>query len=130
MVCLLGDLAFLHDASGLVRLRGAPEGDCTFVVLDNGGGGIFDFLPQAGLARPTFEQLFGTPAAVDVAEVARGMGLSVYDVYTLEELEAALGGTVGIPGTAVIRVRVPDRRANVGVHEVAMAAVDSALPRL
>ena len=44
-VALLGDLAFLHDVSGLVNL---PELPCTFVVVDNGGGGIFSFLPQAG----------------------------------------------------------------------------------
>ena len=43
-IALLGDLTFLHDVSGLVNL---PELPCTFVVLDNGGGGIFSFLPQA-----------------------------------------------------------------------------------
>jgi len=37
------DLAFLHDVSGLVNV---PEAPCTF-VSDNGGGGIFSFLPQA-----------------------------------------------------------------------------------
>ena len=58
-VALLGDLAFLHDVSGLVNL---PEVPCTFVVLDNGGGGIFSFLPQATSVEPAvFEQLFGTP---------------------------------------------------------------------
>ncbi|HEV3370072.1 MAG TPA: 2-succinyl-5-enolpyruvyl-6-hydroxy-3-cyclohexene-1-carboxylic-acid synthase, partial [Acidimicrobiales bacterium] len=41
---LLGDLAFLHDVSGLVNFSDQP---CTFVVMDNGGGGIFSFLPQA-----------------------------------------------------------------------------------
>ena len=43
-VALLGDLTLLHDVSGLVNV---PEVPCTFVVLDNGGGGIFSFLPQA-----------------------------------------------------------------------------------
>ena len=43
-MALLGDLAFLHDVSGLVNL---PDVPCTFVVVDNGGGGIFSFLPQA-----------------------------------------------------------------------------------
>ena len=50
-IALLGDLAFLHDVSGLVNLAPLP---CTFVVPDNQGGGIFSFLPQAealGVAR-------------------------------------------------------------------------------
>ena len=63
-VALLGDLAFLHDVSGLVNL---PDLPCTFVVLDNGGGGIFSFLPQAAaLDHDRFELLFGTPPLSDV----------------------------------------------------------------
>ena len=67
VVGLLGDLAFLHDASSLVRPAAAPPGaSCTLVVVDNGGGGIFSFLPQAGRGQPDrFEQLFGTPQATD-----------------------------------------------------------------
>jgi 2-succinyl-5-enolpyruvyl-6-hydroxy-3-cyclohexene-1-carboxylate synthase len=64
---LLGDLAFLHDVSGLVSL---PDLPCTFVVLDNGGGGIFSFLPQAEVVEhEQFELLFGTPPTSDVAAV-------------------------------------------------------------
>src|SRR6185437_7240391 len=48
VVAVLGDLAFLHDVSGLVQVgRGPMEGSCTLLVVDNGGGGIFNFLPQA-----------------------------------------------------------------------------------
>ena len=87
-VALLGDLAFLHDVSGLVNL---PEVPCTFVVLDNGGGGIFSFLPQATSVEPAvFEQLFGTPPTSDIGAVARGFGLPVHEVAALSQLEAAL----------------------------------------
>ena len=77
-IALLGDLTFLHDVSGLVNL---PESPCTFVVLDNGGGGIFSFLPQATSVEPAvFEQLFGTPPTSDISAVARGFGLPVHEV--------------------------------------------------
>ena len=71
-IALLGDLAFLHDVSGLVNLPTLP---CTFVVVDNGGGGIFSFLPQATSTETSvFERLFGTPPTSDIAAVACGFG--------------------------------------------------------
>ncbi len=103
-IALLGDLAFLHDVSGLVNLD--PEARCTFVVVDNGGGGIFSFLPQAGELEPeVFERLFGTPPRSDIGAVARGFGLPVHEVTTTDELKAALDQ----PAPAMIHVRVPER---------------------
>jgi 2-succinyl-5-enolpyruvyl-6-hydroxy-3-cyclohexene-1-carboxylate synthase len=120
-VALLGDLTFLHDVSGLVNL---PESDCTFVVLDNGGGGIFSFLPQATSVETTrFEQLFGTPPTSDLGAVARGFGLSVHGVSTLSQLETALAS----PTPALVRVKVPDRAQNVTMHDAINQAVRLAL---
>ena len=120
-VALLGDLTFLHDVSGLVNL---PESDCTFVVLDNGGGGIFSFLPQATSVEPgRFEQLFGTPPTSDIGAVARGFGLSVHDVSALSQLESALAA----PTPALARVKVPDRAQNVALHDAINQAVRLAL---
>ena len=67
---LIGDVAFLHDTNGL--LDAATRGvDLTIVVVDNDGGGIFSFLPQATeLGAERFERLFGTPHGVDVAALA------------------------------------------------------------
>ncbi len=121
-VALMGDLAFLHDISGLVNLdRTAP---CTIVVVDNGGGGIFSFLPQAGALEPeVFENLFGTPPGSDIGAVARGFGLTVYEVTTMDELKAALDQ----PAPAVIHVRVPGRTENVALHDAINQAVRRAL---
>jgi 2-succinyl-5-enolpyruvyl-6-hydroxy-3-cyclohexene-1-carboxylate synthase len=120
-LALLGDLAFLHDVSGLVNLD--PHSPCTLVVLDNGGGGIFSFLPQAdALASTRFEQLFGTPPTSDVAVVARGFGLAVCEVDDLDQLSAALE-RVGGPGPSLIRVRVPSRADNVALHDALNQAV-------
>jgi 2-succinyl-5-enolpyruvyl-6-hydroxy-3-cyclohexene-1-carboxylate synthase len=118
---LLGDLAFLHDVSGLVNLTDLP---CTFVVLDNGGGGIFSFLPQASaLEREQFELLFGTPPTSDVGDVARGFGLEVHDVTTMAELDMALN----VPAPVLVRVKVPDRAENVALHDAVNQAVQLAL---
>jgi 2-succinyl-5-enolpyruvyl-6-hydroxy-3-cyclohexene-1-carboxylate synthase len=120
-VALLGDLTFLHDVSGLVN---RPEVPCTFVVLDNGGGGIFSFLPQATAVKPAvFEQLFGTPPTSDLGAVARGFALPVHDVTALSQLEPALAA----PTPALVRVMVPPRAQNVALHDAINQAVRLAL---
>ena len=58
-VCLLGDLAFCYDAGALLGARDRPV-DCTVVVIDNDGGGIFSFLPQSG-SPPTDSRRCGEP---------------------------------------------------------------------
>jgi 2-succinyl-5-enolpyruvyl-6-hydroxy-3-cyclohexene-1-carboxylate synthase len=118
---LMGDLAFLHDVSGLVNM---PDVPCTFVVVDNGGGGIFSFLPQAeSLRYDTFEHLFGTPPTSDVGNVGRGFGLDVREVATVAELDEAFCQD----SPALIRVMVPGRPENVALHEKVNQAVRLAL---
>jgi 2-succinyl-5-enolpyruvyl-6-hydroxy-3-cyclohexene-1-carboxylate synthase len=127
VVAVLGDLAFLHDASALVVMGEATHGSCTLVVLDNGGGGIFSFLPHAEtIANERFERLFATVPRVSVGEVARGFGLPVADVSTLGALDEAVGRFVGHEPCSVIRVEVPSRRDNVGLHERIHLAVGHA----
>ena len=125
-VALLGDLAFLHDVSGLVNL---PEVPCTFVVLDNGGGGIFSFLPQAtSVEEDLFERLFGTPPTSDLGAVARGFGLRVRDVAALSELAPALQSAAAASSSpSLIRVVVPGRTQNVALHDAINQAVRLAL---
>jgi 2-succinyl-5-enolpyruvyl-6-hydroxy-3-cyclohexene-1-carboxylate synthase len=127
-VLLTGDLAFLHDSSTLVGLARRPA-DLVVVVVDNDGGGIFEFLPQAGaLGRDDFERLFATPHGSDVAALAAAHGLSVEAVSSRVGLQAALAGALARGGPRVVVVRT-DRRANVAVHDRLNAAVAAALAR-
>jgi 2-succinyl-5-enolpyruvyl-6-hydroxy-3-cyclohexene-1-carboxylate synthase len=119
---LIGDIAFVHDSNALAALptRGA---DLRIVVVDNGGGGIFSFLPQAtALAPDRFEQLFGTPHGTDVEALARAHGVTARAVTTEAELHEALGAR----GPSVVRV-VTERAANVAEHARLNAAVAAAL---
>ena len=117
VVGLLGDLAFLHDISSLVRPGGDPPGaPCTLVVVDNDGGGIFSFLPQArSVGAGRFEALFGTPQRAEVAAVAAGLGADVHEVATDAELDEVLA--TGGDGLRVVRAVVPGRPENVALHE-------------
>ena len=120
-------MALLHDVSGLVNL---PEVPCTFVVADNGGGGIFSFLPQsAALPSDSFEQLFGTPPTSDVSSVARGFGLEVLEVSTTAQLDVALTHALSPDRTSpvLLHIQVPGRTENVAIHEAVNEAVRLAL---
>jgi 2-succinyl-5-enolpyruvyl-6-hydroxy-3-cyclohexene-1-carboxylate synthase len=124
-VALVGDLAFLHDVSALVR-TGDPDVPLTVVVADNGGGGIFSFLPPAAaLDPPLFERLFATPPSCDVAAVAAGFGWTVHDLGDdgTDRLEDVLDRCTAGGSPAVVRVRLPDRGENVAVHDRIHAAV-------
>jgi len=71
LICMLGDLTFLHDASAL-NLKSALKGHkrILFVLLDNHGGGIFEHLPVASIEH-TFESFFATPQEVDVSHLCQ-----------------------------------------------------------
>jgi 2-succinyl-5-enolpyruvyl-6-hydroxy-3-cyclohexene-1-carboxylate synthase len=117
-VGLVGDLTLLHDVSGLVEGLGVVGGTCVLVVMDNQGGGIFSFLPQASaLDHDRFEQLFGTPRPHDLEIVAKAFGHSAATVRTLEELSKALTLGLSTPGLSVIVAKVPSREENVEIHE-------------
>jgi 2-succinyl-5-enolpyruvyl-6-hydroxy-3-cyclohexene-1-carboxylate synthase len=71
VVLLIGDVALAHDIGGLIaarRLRLA----LTIVLLDNGGGAIFDFLPAASapMARAAPTQAHAVPAQAHAAPSA------------------------------------------------------------
>ena len=101
---LVGDIAFVHDSGALTGLA-ARDADLRIVVVDNDGGGIFSFLPQATEVPPDrFERLFGTPHGTDVVALAAAHGIDAATVTTAAELVARLGdaGPVGDPGAAPI----------------------------
>jgi 2-succinyl-5-enolpyruvyl-6-hydroxy-3-cyclohexene-1-carboxylate synthase len=61
---LIGELALQHDAGGLLGARRAGV-ELEIVCLNNGGGGIFDFLPVAEHADPAaYEAHIATPSDV------------------------------------------------------------------
>jgi 2-succinyl-5-enolpyruvyl-6-hydroxy-3-cyclohexene-1-carboxylate synthase len=124
-VCvLIGDVALLHDSSSLIALANRGV-DVRIVVIDNDGGGIFSFLPQAtSLAADRFEQLFGTPHGTDIVGVAAAHALPTADVDTRDELQQWLVRT----GPWLVRV-ASDRASNVQIHaRLNAAAVEAITP--
>ena len=120
VVALLGDLCLLHDSNGL--LGAADRGvDATFVVLDNDGGGIFSFLPQADLPEH-FETLFGTPHGIDLAELARVHRIPAERVEKASEVVPALEASTAAGGVRLVIVPT-ERTDNVARHREVWQAV-------
>lgn len=129
IVLIVGDLSFFHDLSGMFAAT-KFELDATVVVLNNDGGGIFSFLPQAEqLDATTFEALFGTPTGLDVAAAARLFGASHSrpgDWNTFrQELCRAMRGH----GLSVVEIQT-DRNRNVTQHRSVWTAVAAELRQI
>ena len=130
VVLVVGDLSFLHDLNALVaaRLHGLSA---TIVLVNNDGGGIFSFLPQAAAVDPgvglpdAYEELFGTPHGVDFGPIVGALG-GVHTVVEASELRDVLTASIGTPGVRVLEIRT-DRARNLSLHREAAAAVAAAL---
>jgi len=109
LVALLGDLAFYHDMNGLAAAHGL---DVVFVVLNNGGGGIFEYLPQAGLEE--FECGWLTPLALDFSHAAALYGLNYVKVDHGAGFSAALAAALE-GGSHLVEVSI-DRAGSVARH--------------
>jgi 2-succinyl-5-enolpyruvyl-6-hydroxy-3-cyclohexene-1-carboxylate synthase len=119
-----GDLGLLHDLGGLAALRDVST-PVRIVVIDNDGGGIFHFLPQAqALDSNEFEALLGTPRGVDVARAAALFDLPHRRIDSLSELPNALAA-----GTGMIEVKT-DRATNAALHDRLSKRVQQALDAL
>jgi 2-succinyl-5-enolpyruvyl-6-hydroxy-3-cyclohexene-1-carboxylate synthase len=119
-----GDLGLLHDIGGLAALRDVAT-PVRIVVIDNDGGGIFGFLPQAGtLGSAEYEALLGTPRGVSVGKAAELFDLPHNPLNSLTDLPAALEA-----GTSLIEVKT-DRATNIELHRQLTQRVSDALAEL
>lgn len=91
-VALMGDLTFLHDASGLLIGPDEPRpGNLTIVVANDCGGGIFEGLEVGAEAvRGDFERAFGAGQEASVEKLAAAYGADYRRATTLAELNQAL----------------------------------------
>ncbi len=126
LVLAIGDLSFYHDMNGLLAARRYGL-DATIVLLNNDGGGIFSFLPQAAFSEH-FEELFGTPTGLDFAQAAALYGCGFARPDTWAAFRRAVAESLASPGVQVIEVRT-ERARNVALHREVWAAVAEAVWR-
>jgi len=110
-LALVGDLTFSHDVSGLAAGQGLRGVIC---VLDNGGGGIFDYLPQAGL--PEYQQGWVMPPATDLAAAA-----AVWGHGYVKGTAADIADCLQRDGLTILHLPI-DRAASTAAHRALWSA--------
>ncbi len=123
VTALLGDLSFLHDVDSLALLQGLAV-PCILVVLNNGGGGIFSFLPIA--RHRECEAFFTAPVAADLRAAAAVFDLPWERPTSPEAFSAAYRRALRRCGPSVIEVKV-DREETVRRHAEIRRRIDRRL---
>lgn len=107
---LIGDVSFLHDTNGL-QLASRVAGPLVIVVVNNGGGRIFEQLPLAQNGKATWLSYFTTPHDADLASAASLYGCEFQSVDTVTRLRQALEVAYGRSGCTVVEAVVPPQSA-------------------
>src|ERR1700734_2413088 len=147
VVLLIADVALAYDVGGLLASTRLGL-KLTIVLLDNGGGGIFDFPPGSGAGPPPgsdaaappapqagpgattdgediYTRHIATPTGLDFAKAAALYGLEHRNVATTAELRAALEHALTPNvGSTLVHVRT-GRAQNVELHRRIWSAVSS-----
>jgi 2-succinyl-5-enolpyruvyl-6-hydroxy-3-cyclohexene-1-carboxylate synthase len=124
VVLVIGDLSFFHDLNGLLAAR-LHRLNLTIILINNDGGGIFSFLPQAAYPE-FFEHLFGTPTGLDFRPTVEMYGGTFSRISTWEAFRAAVQHSLVAGGLHVIEVPT-ERQSNVAMHRQLWRAVAEAL---
>ena len=120
-IALIGDLTFVHDASGLVigPTEPVPQ-QLSIVVSNDNGGGIFELLEQGD---PRFSdvssRIFGTPHDIDVGALCRAYHVDSRQVE-VDDLRDALDSSFS--GVRVLEVKA-DRSTLRRLHASIKAAI-------
>ncbi len=103
MLLITGDLALLHDTNGWLFSK---DRNISLIVLliDNGGGGIFNQLNIDRLEEGDFEEIFVMPQKVCQLTLARAYDVKYKQVACLDDLEQAIEWSFSLSTNVLIRV--------------------------
>lgn len=124
VVLVVGDLSFYHDLNGLLPAK-LYDLNLTIVLVNNNGGGIFSFLPQAEHPEH-FEQLFGTPLNLDFSHAAHLYGGTFTRVRSWSSFRESFQRALASQGLNIIELS-SHRQENVVLHRQVWQAVQRTL---
>lgn len=120
LTLVIGDLSFYHDMNGLLAAK-LHHLHATIVVINNNGGGIFSFLPQAE-AVDDFDALFSTPIGLNIEKVSEVYEAEYRRPESWPAFHRAYQEALSDDRLHIIEVKT-DRQANVIKHRSLWAEV-------
>jgi 2-succinyl-5-enolpyruvyl-6-hydroxy-3-cyclohexene-1-carboxylate synthase len=118
VLLVLGDVSFAHDLGGLLAAREA-KAPLAVVVVDNGGGRIFNGLPVAR-AGVSLERHWTTAPGLDPAAVATALGARALTAASPAAVASAVTEALAADGLTVIHAPV----TATGAHDVRRTALE------
>ena len=129
-VLLSGDLALLHDSHGWLWQR-QLQGRLTVILINNGGGGIFEQLPIRTMpaAALDFERLFAMPQPLDPLALAAAYGVPGRRVVAAGDLAADLANQLAwaLQQPMALLELVTDRRADASLRQALRRMASTAM---
>ena len=110
----LGDLAALHDLNSLALIKKATQ-PIIVVLVNNNGGGIFNFLPVL-TEQDVFETYFGTPHGRKFEKAAQLFDLEYSHPKSLDEFRQTYSRACLSRQTTVIEIQT-NRYENHNFHQ-------------
>ncbi len=124
---VLGDLTFFHDLNGLIAAKQYGI-NINIILINNNGGGIFSFLPQASHPK-NFEKLFGTPLDLQFEHVVNMYGGHYELITDWDHFSEAMEQSVHNTGLKVFEITT-NRERNLTEHREIWDAVSQEISRL
>jgi 2-succinyl-5-enolpyruvyl-6-hydroxy-3-cyclohexene-1-carboxylate synthase len=127
VVLLIGDVALAHDMGGLLAARRTGL-KLTVVLINNDGGGIFNFLAIAAGHPAAFTEHVATPHGLDFRHAAALYGLHHTSPTDVGGFTAALHRALDAEAGTIIEVRtdrVENRRLHADIAQAASQALSS-----
>jgi len=103
-VLICGDVTFAHDVAGLAAARESAS-SLLIVVLDNGGGAIFDYLPISQ-QKSVYERFVFTPPRLNFSSAAQTWDIPYVEITSTDQLVDELSTVASLQGPRVALIRV------------------------
>lgn len=125
LIAILGDLASLHDLNSLLQIHSSTP--ILYIIVNNGGGGIFSFLPVAeSISKEIFDRSFAASHEYCFSEFSKALKYPYFSPNSPGELEESILMAQKKSISAIIEIK-SDRLENYALHQQFLSEMNFAI---